>query len=225
MVKTDPVIWTGSESGSVHVTSCKNKKTDPRQNLHSLYAMTAQTMFTIGGLTWSKFLLSTDVDEMRAFADALKNKVFVALPGSALCLLARNGLFFTEEVVQISNTGDEASPNITMLVKAADPGGLGAIIDVNIDSSMLLSLVCISLPEKPKSVPPPAAASRARRASPWPASRTRTAGSAWPCQSGLVRWGGRSSPPSRRNSLSSKPSPDWVPSAGNGRARPPGGSF
>ena len=40
--------------------------------------MTAQTMFTTGGLTWTKVPFPTAAEELRAVADSLKNVVMTS---------------------------------------------------------------------------------------------------------------------------------------------------
>ena len=56
--------------------------------------MTAQTMFTIGGLTWNKVPFPTDADGLGAVAESLKNLVFIAINGTAGYALAYNGILF-----------------------------------------------------------------------------------------------------------------------------------
>ena len=145
--------------------------------------MTAQTMFTTGGLTWTKVPFPTAAEELRAVADSLKNVVLIACPGTVAHALAYNGIFYSTDEVQIVEADTGAEPNMMLWLKAADPGGSGAIIDVSM------------------------AATRAGRGSSRPPARTTTAESACP-----ARWGGpwsRRSPPSSRSWTAS---PGWGPS-------------
>ena len=93
--------------------------------------MTAQTMFTIGGLAWSKVPFATGADELRAVADSLKNVVLIACPGTVAHGLAYNGIFYTTDDVQIAEADTGAEPGLVLWLKAAEPGGSGAIIDVS----------------------------------------------------------------------------------------------
>ena len=109
--------------------------------------MTAQTMFTIGGLTWSKVPFATDAAELGAIAESMKHHVFIAIKGTAGHALAYNGIFYTTSDVQIAAADTGTAPDTMVWLKAAAPDGSGTIIDVSIDMSTLLSLVCIKLPQ------------------------------------------------------------------------------
>jgi hypothetical protein len=93
--------------------------------------MTAQTMLAIGGLTWTKVPFPTAAEELRAVADSLKNVVLIACPGTVAHALAYNGTFYSTDEVQIVEADTGAEPNMMLWLKAADPSGSGAIIDVS----------------------------------------------------------------------------------------------
>ena len=117
--------------------------------------MTAQTMFTIGGLAWTKVPFPTDAAELGAVAESMKDHVFIAVNGTAGHALAYNGVLFTTSDVQIVAAGTGTAPDTMVWLKAAAPDGSGTIIDVSIDMSTLLSLTCVKLPQLgvPKKVP------------------------------------------------------------------------
>ena len=104
-------------------------------------------MFTIGGLTWNKVPFPTDADGLGAVAESLKNLVFIAINGTAGHALAYNGILFSTSEVQIVEADTGGTPYMMVRLKAAAPDGSGTIIDVGIEMSTLLSLVCMKLPE------------------------------------------------------------------------------
>ena len=109
--------------------------------------MAAQTMFTSGGLTWNKVPFPTDAAGLGAVAESMKDHVFIAVNGTAGYALAYNGILFTTNDVQIVEADAGGTPHMMVGLKAASPDGSGTIIDVNIEMSTLLSLVCMKLPQ------------------------------------------------------------------------------
>ena len=112
-------------------------------------------MFTSGGLTWNKVPFPTDAAGLGAIVESLKHHVFIAINGTAGHVLAHNGILFSTSDVQIVEADTGALPNMMVWLKAAAPDGSGTIIDVSIELSILLSLVCFKLPplDTPKKVP------------------------------------------------------------------------
>ena len=82
---------------------------------------------------------------MRAVADSLKNVVLIACPGTVAHGMAYNGIFYTTDDVQIAEADTGAELGLVLWLKAAEPGGSGAIIDVSIEASTLLSCVLINV--------------------------------------------------------------------------------
>ena len=112
-------------------------------------------MSTMGGLTWSKVPLPTDAAEAGAIAKSLNDMVFIACKGTAGYDLAHQGILFTSDDVQIVDAGTGEAPNMMVWLKAAAPDGSGTVIDVSIELSILLSLICYRLPPlgTPKKTP------------------------------------------------------------------------
>ena len=108
--------------------------------------MAAHTMFTTGGLTWNKVLFPTDASGLCAVVESLKHHVFIASNGTAGHALAYNGILYSTNDAQIVEADTGAEPNMMVWLKAAAPDGSGTIIDVSIELSILLSLVCFKLP-------------------------------------------------------------------------------